>query len=188
MNNCNVTRRCNEHLTARPNLAAPEPNSLSNIAELGVTFKSRELLKMEDSKHTLGKIGIVVGGVALLIALFHFWAGPFSPQPTIDSYVAEKAASIRQKTIDALAGKEVRAESFSVNYDADKIVDILTALLGGVACILGILSFAKRESIRFAGGAAALGVSAIAFQFIAMFAMALLVVILIAAVLSSLGA
>ncbi len=37
------------------------------------------------------------------------------------------------------------------------------------------------------GGAAALGVSAIAFQFIAMYAMALLVVLLISAALSSVG-
>ena len=53
--------------------------------------------------------------------------------------------------------------------------------------ILGVLAFAKHESTRVAGGAAALGVSAIAFQFIAMYAMALLVVLLISAALSSLG-
>lgn len=143
---------------------------------------------MEGSRQTFGTIGIVIGGIALMLALFHFWAGPFAPQPTIDSYVAEKAASIRQKTIDALSGKDVKPESFSTKYDADKIAGVLTALLGGIACILGIISFAKKESIRLSGSAAALGVSAIAFQFIAMLAMALIVVMLIVAALSSLDA
>lgn len=63
----------------------------------------------------------------------------------------------------------------------------MTAVLGGLAFIFAALSFALKEPNRVSGGAAVLGVSAIAFQFIAMYAMALLVVILIAVVLSSLG-
>ena len=72
-------------------------------------------------------------------------------------------------------------------WDADKITHVVTAVLGGLAFILSILSFAKQEPVPISGGAAALGISAIAFQFIAMYAMALLFVILVAAVLSSIG-
>lgn len=116
----------------------------------------------------------------------HFWAGPFSPQPTLETTVAEKAASIKNATIKALKGEEYR-ETYKANWDTDKIIDVSTAVLGGLAFILSILAFAKQEPTRVAAGGAALGVSAIAFQFIAMYAMALLVVLLIAAVLSGLG-
>lgn len=140
---------------------------------------------MKSSK--LGMCGVVIGSIALMLALVHFWAGPFSPQPTLDTYVSEKAASIRQKTIDALRGKPVEKEYIKSNFDADKIAQVATAVLGALALIFAALSFSKHESARAAGSAAALGVSAIAFQFIAMYAMALLVVILIVAVLSTLG-
>ncbi len=138
-------------------------------------------------KNKFGTCGIIIGGLALMLALIHFWAGPFSPQPSLESIVAEKAASIRQATIDALKGKKADSEPVKNDFNTDKITHIVTAVLGGLAFILAALSFSNHESKRAAGGAAALGISAIAFQFIAMYAMALLVVILISAVLSSLG-
>jgi len=138
-------------------------------------------------KHKLSYFGITFGSVALLLALVHFWAGPFAPQPTVESFVAEKAASIRNATIDALKGNKPAEKKLAVDWDLDKGIAVVIALLGGIAIILAVIGFAKKESTRVAGGAAVLGFSAIAFQFIAMFAMALLVVLLIWAVLSSLG-
>ncbi|MBL4670661.1 MAG: hypothetical protein JKX81_00265 [Arenicella sp.] len=55
---------------------------------------------------------------------------------------------------------------------------------GGVGLLLAL---ARTEPKRLVLGAAALGASAIAFQFIAMYSMALLVVLLVCAVLSSIG-
>lgn len=141
---------------------------------------------MNQSSTKFGFIGITIGSIALLLALVHFWAGPFSPQPTLETTVAEKAASIKNATIKALKGEEYR-EIYKSNWDADRITNVSTAVLGGLAFILSILAFAKQEPTRVAAGGAALGVSAIAFQFIAMYAMALLVVLLIAAVISGLG-
>jgi hypothetical protein len=37
----------------------------------------------EDSRHTVGFIGIGIGAIALPLAIVHLWAGPFSPQPTL---------------------------------------------------------------------------------------------------------
>ena len=142
---------------------------------------------MEQTKSIIGTIGIIIGSISLLLSLIHFWAGPFSPQPTIETIVVEKAASIRKAALDAIKGKEPVKETFTEKWDADKIIDVLTALLGGIAIILGVVAFARKESRRISGGAAILGVSAIAFQFIAMYAMALLVVLLIVVVLSGLG-
>lgn len=132
-----------------------------------------------------GMVGIAFGSIALMLALAHFWAGPFSPQPTIETAVAEKAASIWSATVDALAGKEPVQESTSTKWDADKITQVSIALLGGLALVLAVISLVQKEPLRVTGGAAVLGISAIAFQFIALYAMALLVVILVAAVLTN---
>lgn len=135
----------------------------------------------------ISTIGIALGSIGLLLALFSFWAGPFAPQPTVENIVAEKVASIRTAALDALKGKKVEKEFVEVSWDADRTIQVVTAMLGGVALILGVIGYAKSEPKRAAGGAVALGISAIAFQFIAMYAMALLLVILIAAALQSVG-
>ena len=58
---------------------------------------------------------------------------------------------------------------------------------GGLAIILGVVGFARKESVRAAGGAAVLGGIAMAFQFAVMALGAIVVAILIAAVISQIG-
>lgn len=123
----------------------------------------------------------------MLLAVVHFWAGPFTPQPTIETSIAEKAVSIRNATLNALQGKEPTQETHTPTWTADKMTDVATATLGGLALIFAVVSFILREPMRIAASAAALGGSAIAFQFVAMYAMALLFVLLVCAVLSSVG-
>jgi len=142
---------------------------------------------MAEATSKLGFIGIAVGATALLLVLVHFWAGPFSPQPTLESTVAEKAVAIRDATVAALKGEEVREYVPPSEMNLDKALDISGAALGGIAVILGVLGFAKKESSRVAGGAAVLGAGAIAFQFAALAVGAIIVAILIAAVISQLG-
>ena len=141
---------------------------------------------MEESKSTLSFIGIGLGSVALLLALVHFWAGPFSPQPTLEQTVAEKAVSIKQATLAALKGEKAPPPQ-SRTIDTDQLISIGTAILGGIAIILGVIGFAKKEPIRVAGGAAVLGGSAIAFQFAVIALGAIVLAILVAAVLSQIG-
>ncbi len=134
-----------------------------------------------------GNIGIVLGGVGLLLALVHFWAGPFAPKPALEDVVAEKVAAIKQKTLNALKGKNAEPKLEEPRFDADKIADIVTAVLGGLALIFAALSLTNHESKRAAGSAALLGTAAIVFQFVAMYAMAVLLVMLIVAVVGAIG-
>ena len=143
---------------------------------------------MTSEKSTFGFIGIGVGSIALMLALVHFWAGPFSPQPSLEQTVAEKAVSIRDATIAALKGESVAvAEPTATSYDLDRISSIATAVLGGLAVILAVIGIALKEPVRVAGGAAALGVGAIAFQFAVLALGILVLVILISSVLGELG-
>ncbi len=137
-------------------------------------------------KIRFGLIGIGVGALGLLLALVHFWAGPFAPQPTLETTVAEAAVEIRDATIRALRGEEPPAKK-RAGWDLDKSIQVATAVLGGLAVILAVFGLVKHEPKRQISGAAALGISAIAFQFLGWFALALIVVILIAAVLQSLN-
>ncbi|AQZ93409.1 hypothetical protein ACFSB1_12130 [Halopseudomonas phragmitis] len=141
---------------------------------------------MDDRKSTISFLGIGVGAVALMLALVHFWAGPFSPKPSLEQVVAEKAVSIREATVAALKG-EVAYSHSSKNYDTDWVVSLATAILGGMAVILAVMGVALKEPVRVAGGAAVLGVAAIAFQFAVLALAALVVVILVSAVLGALG-
>ena len=131
--------------------------------------------------------GILVGAIAFLLVLVHFWAGPFSPQPALEQTVAEKAVAIRNATIAALKGEKVEKKVERSEIDIDNALDIAGAVMGGIAIILGVLGYARKEPLRVAGGAAVLGAGAIAFQFAVIALGAIILAILIAAVLSQLG-
>lgn len=71
--------------------------------------------------------------------------------------------------------------------DTDKIIQIATAVFGGLAIILGVLGFAKNEPMKAAGSTAMLGGGAIAFQFAIIAIGTIVLAILIAAVLGQIG-
>jgi hypothetical protein len=132
-------------------------------------------------------MGIAFGAVALLLAIVHFWAGPFSPQPTLEQTVAEKAVSIKEATIAALKGEEPTAPAKQSKLDMDNMASLATAVLGGLALILGVVGYATKEPLRVAGGAAVLGGLAIAFQFAVLALGAIVLAVLIAALLAQIG-
>lgn len=142
---------------------------------------------MEATRPTFGFIGIGLGSIALMLALVHFWAGPFSPQPKVEQTVAEKAVAIRDATIAALKGESAPSpQTAAPGYDLDRIASIVTAVLGGLALILAVVGIALKEPMRVAGGAAFLGAGAIAFQF-AVVAIGLIVLaVLVSSVVDSL--
>lgn len=139
-------------------------------------------------KEKFSYIGIGLGAIALLLSLIHFWAGPFSPQPTLEDVVAVKAVKIRNATISALKGQQQPAVmQGSRTMDNDQILDLITVILGGLAVILAVLGYARKESTRAASGAAVLGAGAIAFQFAAVALGLIVLAILVSAVLGQIG-
>jgi hypothetical protein len=141
---------------------------------------------VSNEKPKIGYIGIMIGSISLLLALAHFWAGPFSPQQPLEVSIAQKAAAIRNNTIAALKGEKIEKESMFREYDADDVVNIITVLLGGLAIIIGVIAFAKKESYRVAGGAAMLGSIGIALQYFSFAIGAIVFAIILAAILSQL--
>jgi hypothetical protein len=142
---------------------------------------------MEKSRISIGFTGIGIGAFALLMAIVHFLAGPFSPQPSLETIVAEKAVAIKNATIAALKGEKVEEKVSPSNPNLDGGLRIATGVLGGLAIILSVVSFARKESLRVAGGAAVLGGATVAFQFAVIALGAIIGAILIAAVISQIG-
>ncbi|MDO6687089.1 MULTISPECIES: hypothetical protein [unclassified Agarivorans] len=93
--------------------------------------------------------------------------------------------SIRTAALNALSGKQVVSETHKADWSTDKVIDVTISLLGGLATILAVVSFTQKEPPRIAAGAAVMGVSAITFQFVVMYVIALLVVLLILGALNS---
>jgi len=142
---------------------------------------------MNERRAILGSIGIAVGSVALLVALVHFWMGPISPQPSLETTVAEKAVAIKNATIAALKGEEIEEKPVTRRIDLDQGLRMATSVLGASGLILGVISFARREPLRVGGSAAFLGGAALAFQFAMIAIGAIVLAILIGAVLSEIG-
>ena len=83
---------------------------------------------MEGRRSTMGFIGIGMGAIALLMAIVHFWAGPFSPQPSLEKTVAEKAVAIKNATIAALKGEKPEEKVPLAKIDLDRGLHIAQVL------------------------------------------------------------
>lgn len=131
--------------------------------------------------------GIAVGGIALLLAVVHFWGGPFGQPKSVERTVAETAVAIRDATVAALKGEEIEERAPERSFDIDRALMLSASVLGGIALILGVVGYAMGEPARAAGGAAILGAGAIAFQFAIVALGAIVLAILVAAVIGELG-
>lgn len=142
---------------------------------------------MDDRKRIFSFFGIGFGAVALLLAVIHFWAGPFTPKPTFEKTIASKVVSIKDAALAKLKGEEPPiAIQQTPSFDIDKVVNLAIPVLGALALILAVVAFATNEPPKAAIGAAILGAGSIAFQFAITALVAIILVFLIVAVVGNL--
>lgn len=120
-------------------------------------------------KNIFGWSGIALGGLALLLAMVHFYGGPFTPQQTLESLVAGKAAAIKESLLASLTGQQIPEKVSRPHFNVDRILKIVIAVLAVGAVILGTIAGVYKENPRAVNAAVMLGMSTLAFQ-IAMFA------------------
>lgn len=139
---------------------------------------------MSEQKPWISAAGIGVGALGLLLAVVHFWAGPFTPQPSLERTIAEKVVAIKDATVAALQGDALPDSVPETDgVDADEMVRIAVPVLAALAVILGVIGFAMKEPGRVSIGAVALGGSTFAFQFAGMVLGAIVLTLFIAALL-----
>lgn len=117
----------------------------------------------------LALLGILVGGIALVAAAVHEAAGPFTRPPPIEQVIADKARSLYEQALEALAGEADQAPPAASPVpeggpDVDRLLDGSTAGLGALAVVLGLGGFARREDRRTCAVAAVLGLAALPWQ------------------------
>ncbi|RDL19428.1 hypothetical protein [Serratia fonticola] len=141
-------------------------------------------------QNIFGWSGIALGGLALLLAMVHFYAGPFAPQQTLESLVAGKAVAIKESLLASLAGQQIPEKVSRPHYDVDRILKIVTAVLAVGAVILGAIAAVCKDNSRAVSAAVLLGIGTLAFQ-IAMFAfgviMTILLIVLVLSLISGMG-
>ena len=137
------------------------------------------------SQSRFGIAGMVLGCLALLVVVFHFWAGPVAPQKTLERSLAETAVNFAKEVVRV--AKDKPAEVKRRSWNEDDAIRIGGAALAVLAILFAAIGFVRRENYRPGVMAATLGASAIAFQFFTWFALALLGCLLIFAVLSMFG-
>lgn len=133
--------------------------------------------------------GTGMGSIALMLALIHFMAGPFSAQPPLEEIIATNAVAIKQATLAALRGKkEVMATPPDSLWDKDRMLSAAIAALAAGAVILGVLGgMVHKENRRVATAAVLLGIATVELQFAAMVLSVVLLLVLIAGVISLLS-
>lgn len=142
-------------------------------------------------QNIFGWSGIALGGLALLLAMVHFYAGPFTPQQTLESLVVGKVVAIKESLLASLAGHNIPEKISRPHYDVDRILKIVTAVLAVGAVVMGAIAAACKENPRAVSAAVMLGIGTLAFQ-IAMFAfgviMAIFLIFLVLSLISGIVA
>ena len=110
-------------------------------------------------------LGLGLGALALLVAIVHFWIVAAAPSPPIEDVVADKVVAIRDATVNRLIGRVEEPQSAN-SSDREQLVVAATSLLGGLAIVLAIFGFVRKEPRRPCIGAAVLGLGAVAFPFV----------------------
>jgi len=143
-----------------------------------------EMSTVDNRPPVFGWIGFVTASVALMAALFVFWAGPFAPQQSTGVSLGELAAEIGKSTLRSAADLEQPEPAARVR-DIDDFLKIGVALLGGLAIILAAVGLLRHETKRPAIAGITIGVGAILFQFFAFAFFAFMGVLVIMALLNS---
>ena len=133
------------------------------------------------SKSKYGFSGILIGMIALSIAVFSFWSGPFTVAPTAEPSIKEKILSFKETAIGTIKGESPHTEKFNI----DKMITIAIPILSIIAIFLSIFSYINKEPIRVTISAGVIAVTAIIFQVIAAYTIILFCVLAVVAIVGA---
>ena len=128
-------------------------------------------------KHAFGILGLVFGVLAIGVAIFQEnLREVVAPPPVIveeDRSFKELAIGVGKKMlaekldgVEAPSPKSEETGWFSGLDEKYDSVALIYAFLGFIAIVLGVVSWARRDHVRISGGAIALGLMAVAWQYV----------------------
>ncbi|MEO1779006.1 MAG: hypothetical protein AAFU63_09455 [Pseudomonadota bacterium] len=133
-----------------------------------------------------GTLGFALGGAALLVVLVTFVAGPFAPQHSVGVSLGEIAAEAGKATLRNWIGVEQPTPQ-AAPWTIDRVLWVLGITLGIAGILCGGAAFVRREPRSIAAWATGLGIAAITVQFLTSALMIILGVIVVCALIYTLG-
>ncbi|MEM9282617.1 MAG: hypothetical protein AAGA96_12385 [Verrucomicrobiota bacterium] len=115
-------------------------------------------------RNYIGIAGLTVGLVAVAIAVFQNDLRP--PPPEDDRTFTEVAGEAASKLIKEKILKEEEAAALPPNENRNDGIAITYMSLGFLAMVLGITSWIRRDHIRISGGAIAVGLVAVGWEYV----------------------
>lgn len=132
-----------------------------------------------------GSVGAIIGMLALALAVLPIWVLPaIFPPPPVENLIVDTASRLKQRVVAKAQGveyREVRPVDPAERWSRACSVAAISLGLAAIGC--AVFSFLRREPLRYAGTAAAIGASAIAFE-VAMLALGVLIVLALIAIVS----
>ena len=107
---------------------------------------------------------MVLGALALAVAIFHFHAGPLEPRKSLERNIAEIAVNISKEVWNVARNKPAKLEAR--RWTTDDTLRLGIGLTAVLAIVLAGAAAVRREDYRPAVVAGALGAGTIAFQFV----------------------
>ena len=118
-------------------------------------------------KNQLGSLGVLLGLIALAIAIFHFWLGPVNtPEKPLSESLTEKTINLKESLQAKLKGEDEPNVGRENQIDINRAIIISSVTIAFLAIVCGVISFLKREELRYCASATVIGGSALAFHFI----------------------
>jgi hypothetical protein len=115
-------------------------------------------------RHYFSTIGLILGFIAVAIAAFETHLVASEPPPPVHERSLKELAVDAGKAI--LKQKVLKEEPPSPKATPFHPVRITYILLGLGAMVFGLFSWIKKEHIRMSGGAVALGLMAVCWQWV----------------------
>ncbi|MGC6425977.1 MAG: hypothetical protein ACON5H_03155 [Akkermansiaceae bacterium] len=124
-------------------------------------------------KYQIGIVGLALGIFAVGMAIFQndLRSPKPAPEPEPEPTFKELAVEAGRKVIqEKILKKEERSPAKNGAEVAEESVrdgiELTYMILGFVAMVLGVLSWTQKDHIRISGGAVALGLMAVAWQYV----------------------
>lgn len=137
-------------------------------------------------RNWIGVTAVLLGCLAILVAIMPRWVAPLVQAPqTVDRVAVDTATRIRDRV--QAPGHGVGIQEARPRNAWPEVLAASAVFLGSFSIIGAALSFIRREPARYAVAAAALGGTAVLFQHFMLLAGLIVLALLVWAALGALG-
>ena len=134
-----------------------------------------------------GVLGSVIGLLALVTTVAHFYFGPIAEPEPVESVIAETAVNIKKAMAAKMKGEEYVPPERTKSFNPDQALEKGVMVAALFALSLGVLGFLKKEEYIPSGLAVGLGGATVMVSISIAIAGFIVAAIIISAIIGALG-